>query len=357
MSCAIIDPAELTPARLDGILGASGLLHGARVAGVALRTQHRGPFSVRAFYDVAYAGKPPAAAPTRLFLKLPLPGVEVSRQMLREEVRFYQAHGDDARLPLVRCFDAVHDGDDGGAHLLLEDLSETHSTPPPPLPPSLPHAQSMIDALLRFHLRWWESPELGVSVGERWSAETARRAVELAEQSYGRFCDLVGDLWSPRRRRVYESVLESWPRLLSRLVDQPNLTLIHGDAHGWNCLLPNDPRRHPAYLVDLGTSRIRPPTNDLAYFMALMWFPDVRERWERPLLERYHRGLLEAGVEGYSRESFQWDYRFAVIVHLFTPVFQACGGIVGPSTWWYSIERITAAFHDLGCAELLDRPA
>jgi hypothetical protein len=148
-------------------------------------------------------------------------------------------------------------------------------------------------------------------------------------------------------------VLDNWARLLERLVDQPNLTLIHGDAHVWNCLLPNQPGLDPAYLVDLCTCRVRPAANDLAYMMALMWFADVRDRWERPLLERYHDGLLAAGIERYSYDDFLHDYRFAVIVHLFTPVFQAAGGPVGPTTWWYSLERITAAFHDLDCAQLL----
>jgi hypothetical protein len=87
--------------------------------------------------------------------------------------------------------------------------------------------------------------------------------------------------------------------------------------------------------------------------MAVMWFPDLRRQWELPLLRRYHERLVAAGVSNYDWEALWSDYRFAVVVHLFTPVHQAAGGEVGPSTWWYNLERVHAAFEDLGCRALL----
>jgi hypothetical protein len=346
-------PEELTATRLGGILEAAGVPGYSSIAAVELREAARGPFSEHAFYDVIHGGEPPADAPQQVFLKLSLPDVPASRDMVREEVRFYQAYGKDARLPLVACYDACHEPATGASHLLLRDLSATHGNPPKPLPPTFRRAEAMIDALLRTHVRWWMDPDLGRGVGERWTAKSVDDAVRFTEQHYSRFRNLVGDLWSPKRWAVYEDVRRAWPRLLERLVDQPHLTLIHGDAHVWNCLLPNDPSRHPAYLVDWSTCRVRPPTNDLAYMMALMWFSDVRERWERELLARYHRGLLGAGIDGYTWDAFLRDYRFAIIVHLFTPVLQAVGGIVGPTTWWYSCERICTAYAEWNCEELL----
>ena len=355
MSTVIAEPAEVTPAWLEEVLARSGLVD-AQVASVRLRGRTRGPFSVRAFFDLTYGGGTTFLAPTRMFLKLPIPELQASRDMLRDEVRFYQMFGDDSRLPLVHCFDAQHSVETGAAHLLLQDLSDTHSNPPPPVPPTLGQAEAMVDALLRFHTRWWDSPELGVQIGERWQAGSIEQAVQFTSNHFSRFRDLVGDRWSAQRWQIYEAVLANWPRLLGRLVDQPNLTLIHGDAHAWNCLLPNQPGLDPAYLIDLCTCRVRPPANDLAYMMALMWFGDVRARWERPLLERYHDGLLSAGIERYSWDDFLRDYQFAVIVHLFTPVFQAASDTIAPTTWWYSLERICAAYQDLECEQLLDSP-
>jgi hypothetical protein len=92
--------------------------------------------------------------------------------------------------------------------------------------------------------------------------------------------------------------------------------------------------------------------NDLAYMMALMWGPDLRGRWEQPLLRRYHQRLAER-VRNYGWDQLWWDYRFAVVIHLFTPVHQAAGGQVPAETWRRKLERIVQAFDDLDCRELL----
>jgi hypothetical protein len=82
---------------------------------------------VRAFFDLSYEGDTTFLAPTRMFFKLPVLDLQSSKDMLREEVRFYQAFGNDSRLPLVHRFDALHSEETGASHLLLQDLSDTHS--------------------------------------------------------------------------------------------------------------------------------------------------------------------------------------------------------------------------------------
>jgi Phosphotransferase enzyme family len=348
----LTDPSSLTPDMLNRALERRGL-KGAEVTGIRQRAQINGLFSVRVFYEVLYASSAPGSAPGRIFLKLSLPDSEPSQRMIRQEVDFYRSYGDIPALPLVPYFDAAYSDETGAAHLLLEDLSVTHTNPPPPLPPARPQADTMVDALAMFHTYWWEHTGLGDEVGEKWGEATIEKSMRDLEEHFKRFSDLVGDLISDDRKRLYQRFLAAWPKVARRLVDSPNLTLIHGDAHAWNCLLPKDPDRDPAYLIDLCTYRIRPGPNDLAYMMALMWFPDVRARWEKPLLERYYQRLLSQGVKDYSRDDFKWDYRFGILCHLFTPVFQASGGFVPATTWWYSLERILAAFRDLDCDELL----
>jgi hypothetical protein len=333
------------------MLAARGLTDRGVPVAVAERARHRHLFSIHASLEVTYRDGPGAGLPSRLFLKLPLAESPASRRMIADEARFYRAFGDDRALPVVRWLAA--DDDPDHPSLLLDDLSETHFTPSGPVPAGRPQTDAMIDALARFHARWWEDPALGVTVGERWDAATVARTYAQTQQLYGRFRDLVGDAVSAERLAVYEAVLPAWPALAARLVGRDRLTLIHGDAHAWNCLFPRNPDRHPAYLVDLSTCRIRTPANDLAYMMAVMWFPDLRRRWELPMLRRYHDRLVAAGVSGYAWEDLWWDYRFAVIIHLFTPVLQAAGGEVPPSTWWYNLERVHAAFEDLDCRALL----
>jgi hypothetical protein len=349
----ITDPVHLSAEWLTAALERRGMLGGAQVESVGSHERTVGPFSVRARYDVTYSSGAPAGLPRKLLLKIPLPQLEVSRKMAADEVHFYQRYGADAALPLVRYIDAAHSPDAQLSHLVVEDLSATHGSPPPPLPPTFAQSRAMVNALARFHARWWEHPTLGTDIGERWGEQQITDSAAFNATHYGVFREIAGERWSDERYARYERAMAAWPTLIRRLVGPEKLTLIHGDAHCWNCLLPNDPTAHPAYLIDLSTCRIRTPANDLAYMMALMWFPEQRARWERLLLEQYHADLVGLGVQGYTLDDLLWDYRFAIVVHLFTPVVQASGALVGPGTWWYSLERINSAFEDWKCEELL----
>jgi hypothetical protein len=131
-----------------------------------------------------------------------------------------------------------------------------------------------------------------------------------------------------------------------------NVTLGHGDAHVWNCFLPRN-GSNDARWFDWDNWGIRRPTSDLAYMMAVHWYPELRQRQERALLDHYHTVLLENGVRSYNRIDMQEDYRRSVLWHTATPVFQA-GVKLPPVIWWNNFQRIMAAVDDLGCRELLD---
>jgi hypothetical protein len=93
--------------------------------------------------------------------------------------------------------------------------------------------------------------------------------------------------------------------------------------------------------------------DDLAYMLALHWYPDRRRRMEQPLLDCYHSALLESGVEGYDRAALTEDYRLAVLWQTTTPIWQAMSNLP-PLIWWNNLERIFLAADDLNCRELLD---
>jgi hypothetical protein len=70
------------------------------------------------------------------------------------------------------------------------------------------------------------------------------------------------------------------------------------------------------------------------------------------LLRFYHERLAER-VSNYGWDRLWWDYRFSVIIHLFTPVHQAAAGDIPATTWRPNLERIHQAFDDLDCRDLL----
>jgi thiamine kinase-like enzyme len=166
------------------------------------------------------------------------------------------------------------------------------------------------------------------------------------------FAERFGDRLPPERRELYARLIEKAPRLGARLLSRRNLTIVHGDAHAWNCLLPRDGASADVRFFDWDSWRLDTATDDLAYMMALHWYPDRRRRLERPLLDVYHAALTAHGVAGYDRQALQDDYRLSVLWQITTPVWQAENNIP-PVIWWNNLERIHLAADDLRCRDLL----
>jgi hypothetical protein len=81
-------------------------------------------------------------------------------------------------------------------------------------------------------------------------------------------------------------------------------------------------------------------------------YPERRRRMEHPLLDHYHELLVPTGLRGYGREALGEDYRFSLLRHLMTPVWQAAMDLP-PMIWWGHLERTMLAVDDLGCRDLL----
>ena len=295
------------------------------------------------------------AQPRSLILKVALPGDRNDGPFVhgQREVEFYAKAAMATPMGLVpRCFDS--DWQDGTRdwHLLLEDLTDTHEIATPwPLPPDEATCRRMVQTLARFHAAWWDEPRLGVSIGTRVDAETVRQAMQRHAAAYERFADHLGDRLSRERRQLYERFFAAAPGLQARVLTYRNVTLVHGDAHVWNCFVPKDGSDDLRYF-DWDTWRIGLASGDLAYMMAVHWYPERRRQFEQPLLDHYHAALLGHGVQGYDRAALAEDYRRSVLMHLLLPMLQMTSGLP-PWIWWYHVERIALAIDDLDCRALL----
>jgi hypothetical protein len=346
-----VDPT--TPEHLTEVLRRAGVADG-RVSGVIVESSRDTITATVVRLRLDYAGD--GRGPASLFLKRARAGVtgDFAAPGPRE-VDFYARVAAAMPDPIApRCFEAVCDPAAGARHLLLEDLADSHVTVTDwPVAPTAEQCEHIVDAYARFHGFWWDDPRLGRSVGvlvddatfDRWLGDFAKR--------YAAFADRMGDRLSAARRDVYERLIRETPRLLARYRSHRHLTVVHGDAHVWNLMYPRDPSRHRVRLVDWDGWRIDMATDDLAYMMALHWYPERRSRFERALLERYHTGLLAQGVAGYDVDALWADYRLSVVFLLATPVWQASVDLP-PRIWWSHLERIMMAFEDLGGRDLLD---
>jgi hypothetical protein len=294
-------------------------------------------------------------APRSLILKTGLPErADAKWNSGCREVAFYRdvASVTPGRL-VPRCFEAQWDADTNAWHLLLEDLSDSHAIATTwPLPPTMEQCASILQARARLHAAWWDDPRLGVSVGTWSTADATDQYLRSFAEQFARFVERHGELISPERRDLYERFLDRAPHLFARYDSRRNLTIVHGDAHVWNCFLPRNNTGEDVRLFDWDSWRIDTASDDLAYMMAMHWYPGYRRRFERPLLDCYHAALVASGVQGYDRRALDQDYRLSVLWAITTPVWQAANNIP-PVIWWNNLERILLAADDLGCRELL----
>ena len=297
-----------------------------------------------------------AEAPSLVILKASLPQA-ASGSSLRatpREIAFYRdvASVMPARL-VPRCFEAAKDADTAAWHLLLEDLTDSHVIATTwPLPPTMQQCRSIVEARARFHAQWWDDVRLGTWVGHRRDSDAMGRYLRWFAEEFARFADRFGELVPAERRHLYERFLDRAPRLFACDGAPRNLTIIHGDAHVWNCFLPRDGGGDDVRFFDWEDWSVDAGTADLAYMMAVHWYPDRRCRIERPLLDCYHAALVAHGVSAYGRQVLDDDYRLSVLWQITRPVWQAALNIP-PRVWWNNLERVLLAVDDLGCRDLL----
>ena len=287
-------PAAAEPARLTAALRGAGVLGDERVREVAVESARSTILSRIVRLRVAYDGAA-AQGPRSLILKTGLPErMNATWTGGRHEVAFCRDIA--ATMPpqlTPRCFDAQWDAESYAWHLLLEDLADTHQVATSwPIPPTIADSERMIVARARFHAAWWDDARLGVSIGT-WQDPGESQLAAFAGE-FVRFADRMGDRLSPERRKTYERLIAEGRRLNARFHSHRNMTILRGDAHVWNIFLPRDPASDDVRFFDWDAWRIDVATDDLAYMMALHWYPDHRRRCERVLLDRYHIELVTA---------------------------------------------------------------
>jgi hypothetical protein len=219
------------------------------------------------------------------------------------------------------------------------------------LPPTIAQTEAIVRCRARFQAAWWDHPRLGVDVGT-WPSDTEidKWLADLAK-GYEAFADALGERLAPNRHALYERLLAEAPMLLQRFRSHRHMTIIQGDAHVWNCFLPKHGTDTPR-LFDWDGWRPNIGADDLAYMIAMHWYPEMRQRAESHLLDAFHEELLANGVTGYDRRALQDDYRLAVLWQITRPIWLRAVGIPA-GIWWSHLERIHLAVDDLGCRELL----
>lgn len=347
-------PAVVEPAKLTAALRRGGVLDAGAVREIKVLHQRDTVVSHIIRLGLRYVGES-AGAPQSLIVKIPNSAfAQTLADGGRREVDYYTQLAPKMPPGLVpRCYDGQFDEQGLTWHLLLEDLTDSHATAGQwPLPPSRDQAVAIVTTLARWHAAWWDHPDLGDTVGTFASAGDSAQRMETFAGHYDRFADLVGDRLSEERRIIYRRLIDQSEQLSQRYLSRRHLSITHGDAHIWNFLLPRAGVADTVRIFDFDLWSINVPTLDLAYMVAMHWYPERRQGLERLLLNFYHDTLIESGITGYTRGALDRDYRWAVLWQITRPVWQWSINLP-PLIWWNNLERVFAAVDDLGCEELL----
>jgi hypothetical protein len=343
--------SPITAATLSRWLRRAGTLPRGAVLNVHVELETDTPISSLVFLTATYSSDAPNNLSPHLVVKSPLnpPGV---REETGSEVQFYRLLAPAlGSPPLVRCYAAIDDAEEDRGTIVLEDVRATHDHPVWPIPPSRNQCLGAVDALARVHAQWWEAPALGKTVGKPHTTESLTSMVQGIAAHLPSFIDTVGDALTADARhvltRVFSSSLKPWLRLTAAHA----LTIIHGDAHSWNFLFPRS-GEGAALIIDWQLWHVDVGARDLAFFIALHWYPSRRREFERPLIEYYYDRLLKYGVQNYSFDELWLDYRRCVVRNLTIPIIFWSRGMQ-PEGWWHRLECALMAYRDLACDELL----
>jgi len=344
---------EITPDWLTEVLCKWHPADELTVIGFRILIQKNLPYSRVARLALQYS-RPQRSMPGTVFIKL-CPGSTTDNSTLSggKEVDFYMSAAREiGSPPLVKCFDAAGSDGTGHSHILMEDLTETHSQPAENNSPSAEMSWLAVEALARAHAACWNCCSLRNGIGELFDECWLAEFIANLESSTRDFIARSGVVLTDEQRKAYSLMLLNADRIWGRLLNPTGLTITHGDCHWWNFQFPNDADSESVRIIDWQLWHVDLGARDLAFLLALGGFAEPRPELESELLRAYHGTLVASGVSNYSWEKLWDDYRWSAIRNLNIPVIFWSQG-KHESTWQTALGRAFDSYARLDCGELL----
>jgi hypothetical protein len=348
---------QVTAEWLTAVLHHSGALTQGTVTAVTIDTG-RGNWSESGSLQLVYSPDAQGERPSRLFLKMVNADTGDGEYFGSSEVDYYlRDYVDVPDAPLLRCYHGRYSPTIHRYHLLLEDVSASHTVACDQTP-TLEYGLALAEAFAILHGRWWGAAGLAEANAPIHNANHIRRFVAIAEPGAEHIIQHCADELAPHWPAAIRDIFARLPQvMINRTQDLNGFTLIHGDAGCYNIMVPREGVR-PLYLLD------RQPFDwslttwlgvcDLAYAMILHPSRESDRQWELTILRHYHETLTRRGVADYSWDQLWDDYRLCVAMGVYIAV-EYCRGGINPSTQWVwlpMLQRTLTACDDLHCTDM-----
>jgi hypothetical protein len=357
MSRLPVDETQITAEWLDQQLRAAGVDAGVTAVRAERIAEGVGLLGRLARLHIGYA-RSSSSAPATLIVKFPIE-LERNRQLAElyrcyeREHTFYTKVAAHTPLRLPRCYAALHD-EPQTTVLLLEDLArgrlgdQVQGN-------SAADARAAVLALAEHHALFWEKTALDSLVDfhdDGFCQVLAASFRGALEPTFAAF----PEHFTPALRELATAVGERTTAMMKRNEKRP-LTVCHGDFRADNLFFDLPDGRSPA-MMDFQLSARGFALIDVAYHLTQSVTTEVRRAIERPLLEEYHRVLVNHGVREFSFADLWQEYRKEALFSLAYPV-TVCGALDltnarARALGEIFLNRSLAAISDLGAADTLD---
>ncbi len=301
---AVPRPEAVDPAWLESLLAEAG--HSVRIAAVDVARIGTGQIGDTARFDIRYSEND-GGAPASLigkFSSTDPTSLEVARawSLYIREVRFYRELAAHTRIAVPACYGSQLDAA-GGFALLLEDLA-----------PAAPGDQfkglsdrnaerAVIEAARLHAATWGQGDDPTLSWLDTDGGAQPFYGPDIFRSTWPAFRDRYADRLTDAQREVCDALAEGYdvfnrPRPRARCIT-------HNDFRPDNMLFDEE----RLVVVDWQSVALGWGAVDVAYFIGGGYDPGQRRAIEPALMATYFDELRGQGVDDYSRDEFDADYR------------------------------------------------
>lgn len=222
---------------------------------------------------------------------------------------------------------------------------------------TLEETTAAIDELVKLHAAFWQRVDDVDWVPHIANSYHAQNMADLIRIGWPNMVAAFGSFLPSHIVDMADRFFAAMPKLQAR-VDEPPVTLLHGDFRMENLLFGTELDHHPLAIIDWQGPLLGQGMVDVALMLAQSTKTAVRRAHERDLVERYVAGLAEAGVEGFTLDKAWDDYRMAILYNwCYVGVVSGTLDSSNERAFaWMSkmISRQVAATEDLELLKLLD---
>lgn len=274
------------------------------------------------------------------------------------EVSFYREMGARVAVRTPECLYADVNDEGDEFVLLLEEISDATS-PDQVAGCSLDQARLVVDALASLHAPYWGSRELDdMTWLPRLNIPEYLAAQQAIEALWPAFLERWGDRVPAAALAATEALTPRWGEWLQWLAGNLPTTIAHYDVRADNLFFGGSVGHDGVCLIDWQLTARHVGTYDLAYFLAESVSIEDRRANELDLIRHYHSALRANGVDSYSLEQCEDDYRSSMLNLLGISTVAASldtGDGRGDGLMEAIVTRSFTAAADLGSVELLAR--